>query len=163
MCASAGRESSLREPSHYKLRFPHVLVSLGPVATSPVPTNFSQAPEDPKQAFTSHMVALAHLMDQLSQEIYQSDDPKSLAERSSKCLDIDRQLIQWKGNLPVSLDFDRTSLTEPEWVAKQKVVLRNRKFREVHNLGNISLTWDRLLELSNSDPPAFPDSCGYGI
>jgi hypothetical protein len=86
-----------------------------------------QAPEDPKQTFTSHMVALAQLMDQLSQEIYQSDDPKSLADRSNKCLDIDRRLIQWKSNLPASLDFDKTSLVEPEWVAKQKVVLRNRK------------------------------------
>jgi hypothetical protein len=89
-----------------------------------------QAPDDPKQAFTSHMVALAQLMDQLSQEIYQSDDPKSLAERSSKCLDIDRRLILWKSNLPNCLDFDKTSLTEPEWVAKQKVVLRNRKLKK---------------------------------
>lgn len=74
------------------------------------------------------MVTLAQLMDELSQEVYQSDDLKSLAERSNKCLDIDRRLIQWKSNLPVSLDFDKTSLVEPEWVAKQKVVLRKRKF-----------------------------------
>jgi hypothetical protein len=77
------------------------------------------------------MVALANLMDQLSQEIYQPDDPKSLAERSRKCIDIDRRLILWKRNLPISLDFDKTSLIEPEWVAKQKVVLRNRKFYKV--------------------------------
>jgi hypothetical protein len=101
------------------------------------PLMAQQAPEDPKQAFTSHMVALAHLMDQLSQEIYQSDDPKSLAERSSKCLDIDRRLIQWKSNLPVSLDFDKTSLIEPEWVAKQKVVLRNREFYSAARLTSL--------------------------
>jgi hypothetical protein len=111
MCASAGRESALREPEHYHLPLPHTL-----------------SPGDPKQLFTSHMVPMAQIMERLSQEIYQSDDTKSLEERSKKCLEIDRNLHAWKSQLPSSLDFDRTSLTEPEWVSKQKVVLRNRKF-----------------------------------
>lgn len=128
-----------------------------------VPLTGRQAPNDPKQAFTSHMIALAQLMDQLSQEIYQSDDPKSLVERSSKCLDIDRRLIQWKSNLPLSLDFDKTSLVEPEWVAKQKVVLRNRESIEILDVSNIDLTRSRLLEFANLDPPTFLDSRGYSF
>jgi hypothetical protein len=110
MCASAGRESALREPKHYQLPLPHIL-----------------SPDDPQQLFTSHMVPMAQIMEQLSQEIYQSDKTKSLEERSKKCLEIDRSLLEWKSRLPPSLDFDKTSLTEPEWVSKQKVVLRNRK------------------------------------
>jgi hypothetical protein len=110
MCASAGRESALREPEHYHLPLPHTL-----------------SPGDPKQLFTSHMVPMAQIMERLSQEIYQSGDTKNLEQRSKKCLAIDRSLLEWKSKLPSSLDFDRTSLTEPEWVSKQKVVLRNRQ------------------------------------
>jgi hypothetical protein len=110
MCASAGRESALREPEHYNLPLPYTL-----------------SPEDPKQLFTSHMVPMAQIMEQLSKEIYQSDNTKSLEERSKKCLEIDQRLLKWKSQLPSSLDFEKTSLTEPEWVSKQKVVLRNRK------------------------------------
>ncbi|KAF2427355.1 hypothetical protein EJ08DRAFT_354842 [Tothia fuscella] len=109
MCASAGRESALREPEHYRLRLPHILV-----------------PEDPKQQFTSHMVALARIMAQLSDEIYKFNDQRSLREKSHECLDLDKQLVIWKSQLPLSLDFDQSSLVEPEWVSKQKIVLRNR-------------------------------------
>jgi hypothetical protein len=111
MCASAGRESALREPEHYPLPLPYTL-----------------SPEDPKQLFTSHMVPMARIMEQLSKEIYQSDNTKSLEERSKKCLGIDQSLLKWKSQLPPSLDFEKTSLTEPEWVSKQKVVLRNREY-----------------------------------
>lgn len=163
MCASAGRESSLREPSHYRLQFPHILVSVEHVNAS-IPLMWRQAPEDPKQAFTSHMIALAQLMDQfMSQEIYQSDDPKSWVERSSKCLDIDRRLIQWKSNLPLALDFDKTSLVEPEWVAKQKVVLRNRRSSLMVESRRMHLTDTRLLEFPNLDPPTFSDRCGHSF
>lgn len=73
------------------------------------------------------MVALSEIMAQLSQKIYPSDDSKSLKEKSQNCLDLDRRLIGWKSQLPTALDFDQTSLVEPEWISKQKVVLRNRR------------------------------------
>jgi hypothetical protein len=83
------------------------------------------------------MVALSEIMAQLSQEIYQPDDSKGLKEKSQNCLDLDKRLIGWKSQLPVALDFDRTSLVEPGWVSKQKVVLRNRRL--IIELGRIQL------------------------
>ena len=121
MCASAGRESSLREVTHYHLPFPHAL-----------------APDNPKQLFTSHMVVLAQLMEDLSQETTHPDFNKQLPAKSKKCLEIDRRLIDWKNQLPPALDFEKTSLVEPEWVSKQKVVLRNRKSIQSPALHKIS-------------------------
>lgn len=110
MCAAAGRESSLRESHHYRIPLPHTV-----------------APDDPKQLFHTHMVSLAQIISDLSQETTDPDFNLRLPEKSKRCLEIDMRLVDWKENLPPVLDFDSTSLVEPEWMSKQKVVLRNRK------------------------------------
>ncbi|KIW02725.1 uncharacterized protein PV09_06159 [Verruconis gallopava] len=109
MCAAAGRESSLREPERYRIRLPHFA-----------------APDDPKQPFQTYMISLAQIVEELSQETTDPEFNLHLPEKSVRCLEIDRKLVNWKNQLPPNLDWDSASLVEPEWVSKQKVVLRNR-------------------------------------
>jgi hypothetical protein len=117
MCAAAGRESSLRDPRHYRIPLPHLA-----------------APDDPKQMFHTQMIGLAQIVDELSQETTDPDFNLHLPEKSRRCLEIDRKLVDWKNQLPADLDWDSASLVESEWVSKQKVVLRNRKVRNVSRL-----------------------------
>jgi hypothetical protein len=117
MCAAAGRESSLRDPRHYRIPLPHLA-----------------APDDPKQMFHTQMIGLAQIVDELSQETTDPDFNMHLPEKSRRCLEIDRKLVDWKNQLPADLDWDSASLVESEWVSKQKVVLRNRKVRNASRL-----------------------------
>ncbi|OCL04280.1 hypothetical protein AOQ84DRAFT_271052, partial [Glonium stellatum] len=72
------------------------------------------------------MVPLAQLLKQLWSEVYQSNINTNLSEKSLKSLCLDRQLIQWRAQLPSILDLEKTSLTEPEYITKQKIVLKLR-------------------------------------
>jgi hypothetical protein len=110
MCAAAGRESSLRPPSAYRMPLPH-----------------EAAPDDPKQLFHTKMIDLACIVAELSVETTDPDFGNKMNVKSANCLAIDRKLLDWKKSLPSTLDWEASSLVEPEWVSKQKVVLRNRK------------------------------------
>lgn len=111
MCAAAGRESSLRDPKQYRIPLPHIV-----------------APDDPKQMFQTKMIDLAHIMAELSTVTTDADFGDQLGEKSARCLEIDQKLCAWKQGLPATLNWESSSLTESEWVSKQKVVLRNREF-----------------------------------
>ncbi|EON61503.1 hypothetical protein W97_00718 [Coniosporium apollinis CBS 100218] len=111
MCASVGRESALREPHHYQVPLPQIL----PLESS-------------CQALIGCMVALAQLLRELSHEVYQSNSTLTLTERSARSLSLDKRLMVWKDQLPPTLNLEKTSLVEPEWVSKQKIVLRLRFF-----------------------------------
>jgi hypothetical protein len=143
MCAVAGRESSLRDPSAYRIPLPHVA-----------------APEDPKQMFHTKMVHLANIVAELSVETTDPEFSSRLGEKSTNCLSIDAKLLEWKRSLPSSLDWETSSLVEPEWVSKQKVVLRNRTFLLSHISYRSRFTnkLERLPKHSSSDPSPFPDS-----
>lgn len=109
MSASAGREATLREPTYYRIALPYAL-----------------APNDPKQSLSEHMVALAHLLQELYQESFRMERPALTTHDSVKSLDLDRRLLDWKASLPRQLDLDSGSLVEPEWLTKQKIVLTLR-------------------------------------
>ena len=111
MCATAGRESSLRDPRQYRIPLPHIA-----------------APDDPKQMFQTKMIDLAHIVVELAAVTEDPDFGQKLGEKSAMCLEIDAKLCSFKKALPPNLDWESSSLVEPEWVSKQKVVLRNRKF-----------------------------------
>lgn len=109
MCASAGREATLREPSYYRIPLPYAL-----------------APNDPKQSLSQHMVALAHLLQELNQETSRIERQALTMHNSMKSLDLDQRLLDWKSDLPRMLDLESASLVEPEWLTKQKIVLTLR-------------------------------------
>ena len=73
------------------------------------------------------MVGLAQLLKGLSHELYHPSRNVTLAERSAKSLNLDQRLMEWKAKLPPNLDMEKTSLVEPEWVTKQKIVLELRR------------------------------------
>lgn len=108
MCASAGRESALRDRSCYRIQLPH-----GPTSNS-------------GRDLVICMVELADLLNELSNDIYRESGPANVSDRSSRALALDKRLEQWKDHLPPQLNFDQVSLKEPEAVTKQKIVLKLR-------------------------------------
>jgi hypothetical protein len=79
------------------------------------------------------MVEFALLLKRLSTEIYQPSSDSSWSKRSSKSLELDQRLVEWKCRLPQNLNVDKSSMSEPEWVAKQKIVLKLRKYSVVES------------------------------
>ena len=77
-------------------------------------------------AMINEMVRLAVLLRRISKEIYHNHKGYTMMQRSSIALNIDNLLEEWKNQLPEWLRFDRVSLREAEWAAKQKVVLQLR-------------------------------------
>lgn len=109
MCASAGRESGLSEPSSYRVKLP--------------PRN-KRSPS----ALITCMVYLAEILKQASKDVYDSHATAHLAGKSARALDLDRRLVEWRTQLPGHLDFQSASLTDPEWAIKQKTVLELREY-----------------------------------
>lgn len=108
MCASAGRESALKDRSCYRIPLPHG------------PTNNSG------RDLIVCMVELAELLNELSNDIYRDSGHSSMSDRSARALALDKRLEQWKDHLPPQLNFNQVSLKEPEAVTKQKIVLKLR-------------------------------------
>lgn len=126
MCASVGRESALREPRQYQIPLPQTLVGCCTPGAGQVWLT-GQPLESSCQALIGYMVGLAQLLRELSHEVYQSDSTLTLAERSVRSLSLDKRLMDWKDQLPPTLSLEKMSLVEPEWVSKQKIVLRLRQ------------------------------------
>lgn len=82
--------------------------------------------ENRSVAIINEMVRLAVLLRRISKEMYHNPKSYTMSHRSSIALSIDGLLEQWKISLPDWLRFDRVNLREPEWAAKQKLVLQLR-------------------------------------
>lgn len=109
MCASAGRESALGDPSRYKIPLPR-----GPTANS-------------GRDLIYCMVSLAQLLNHLNTDVYHLQGEGSLPQKSKKSQELDSRLVQWRDNLPASLDLRGSSLKEPEHITKQKIVVKLRE------------------------------------
>ena len=107
MSMSAGRASALAEPSCY-------IASL--------PSTVSSLPE----SFISYMVPFAALLNDICRKIYNANALIHRDQKSRECLVIDQQLQQWKHELDLSWSTSSSSLTEPEWRTKQKLVCNLR-------------------------------------
>ena len=81
--------------------------------------------EDNDIAMIPTMVSLAQIMSEASHQLYHSTQ-RSMSEKSRLAMDLDARLLQWKANIPSFLNPDATTLNDPEWAFKQKLVLRLR-------------------------------------
>lgn len=109
MCTSAGREPSLRPPSGYEWQ-------------PTIQSRTDYTAEDIIQL----MVPLAHILKQLAEDVYRDQRNSDLSGASIKSLELDRRLERWKADLPSCWHLKQQSLTEPEWMTKQKIVLELR-------------------------------------
>jgi hypothetical protein len=80
--------------------------------------------EGPSIAMINEMVRFAIVLRQTSKEIYHDSKGLTLFEKSARALELDKELVAWKGNLPCWLNLDTVSLKEEEWASKQKLVLQ---------------------------------------
>ncbi|KAI5204549.1 hypothetical protein E4T39_03579 [Aureobasidium subglaciale] len=72
------------------------------------------------------MVDFAVVLRRISKEIYHCQRDTTITEKSSSALHLDTLLDEWKRSLPSWHNFDTVSFREPEWAAKQKLVLQLR-------------------------------------
>ncbi|KIW95043.1 uncharacterized protein Z519_03624 [Cladophialophora bantiana CBS 173.52] len=127
MCCSSGRLDSLMAPEHYSLQIPDNNVSY--IAPTPyLQANFDQreAAKSPEIAIIPAMVDLARILKKASTDIYSTSGRRSMNEMSRIGLELNKDIDQWKANLPPFLNFDLESLDDPVWAYKQKVVLKMR-------------------------------------
>ena len=73
------------------------------------------------------MVSFAKILQVASEELYHPLREKSLLQMSETAIELDDALEQWKRDLPPILNLDKSSLRDPEWLGKQKVVLKLRE------------------------------------
>ncbi|OQU95646.1 Fungal specific transcription factor domain-containing protein [Cladophialophora immunda] len=127
MCCSSGRLDSLMTAEHYSLPIPGKNVSY--IETYVVlQTNLDQreAAKNPEIAIIPAMVDLARILKKASTDLYSNSGQCSMNEMSQIGLDLNKDIDQWKANLPPFLNFDLESLDDPVWAHKQKVVLKMR-------------------------------------
>jgi hypothetical protein len=74
----------------------------------------------------NEMVHFAAILRRISKELYHDSKGLTLLQRSGVARELESLLEDWKSHLPDHLSFDRVSLHEEEWAAKQKLVLRLR-------------------------------------
>jgi hypothetical protein len=136
MCCSAGRFDSLGKPRKYPIPLPQIKVSqlkrlsnilltlhksLGPDAGSD-----SAYLEGSNISMINVMVDFAVILRRISKDIYHCCKDVSASQKSTAALSIDPLLDRWKLNLPPWHNFDVIDFREPEWAAKQKLVLQLR-------------------------------------
>ncbi|EXJ71702.1 uncharacterized protein A1O5_05510 [Cladophialophora psammophila CBS 110553] len=109
MCCSSGRLDSLMAPEHYSLQIPG-----------------NNAARSPEIAIIPAMVDLARILKKVSTDIYSTSGRRSMNEMSRIGLELNKDIDQWKADLPPFLNFDLESLDDPVWAYKQKVVLKMR-------------------------------------
>ncbi|KAF2022829.1 hypothetical protein EK21DRAFT_82244, partial [Setomelanomma holmii] len=134
MCCASGRDTSLKSPVHYDLPLP------GSDRDYSAGGAFETV-----NAFISVTVSLANLLKRASEELYQSVSI-TLRDRSLIAQDLDRALEAWRHNLPPPLNYTRVSLTEPERVSRQKIVLKLRY------LSARILIYRKFVEAWSTDP-----------
>lgn len=74
------------------------------------------------------MVSFSKILQVASEELYHPSPEKSLLQMSGTANELDDALQQWKRDLPPILNLDTSSLRDPEWLTKQKIVLNLREF-----------------------------------
>ncbi|KAH7166077.1 hypothetical protein EDB81DRAFT_273189 [Dactylonectria macrodidyma] len=109
MCSSAGRQSFLREPSHYRIPLPRASPSSGP-----------------SLYLINCMVELAEILTEISANACRPDEAATLVQRSNRSFTLDERLSTWKLQLRAPLNLEKSSLDEAELITKQKVVLKLR-------------------------------------
>lgn len=72
----------------------------------------------------NEMVRFAIILRRTSKEIYHDSKGLSLLEKSVRALELDAELLAWRKSLPAWLDLESSSLREPMWASKQKLVLQ---------------------------------------
>jgi hypothetical protein len=83
------------------------------------------------------MVSFADILRKASKRLYHTKaEPLDLISKSA--LELDAELKQWKDQLPSILSLDVTSLQDPKWLNKQKVVLKLSKFAACLLVVNVS-------------------------
>lgn len=90
-------------------------------------------------AMINEMVKFAIVLRKTSKEIYHDSKGLTLREKSARALELDEELITWKGNLPYWLNLDTVSFREQEWASKQKLVLQlsMQQLRPCRSIANI--------------------------
>ncbi|OKO97572.1 hypothetical protein PENSUB_10366 [Penicillium subrubescens] len=83
--------------------------------------------EDNDIAMIPTMVSLAQIMSEASHQLYHATK-RSISENSRLAMDLDARLLEWKANIPSFLNPEATTLNDPEWAFKQKLVLRLRYY-----------------------------------
>lgn len=119
MSCSAGRRDSLGKPRNYEINLPDIAP---PVSNTAGGTEL----ESCKVAMINEMVHLAGILRQISKELYYDSKSLTLLQKSTVAKHLDARLDSWRAQLPDCLSFDRTSLRDEEWSAKQKLVLHLR-------------------------------------
>ena len=107
------------------------------------------------------MVPLAQLLKYLPQDTYRPTSELDIRGRSNESLELDRHLQVMKMRASNIMDLDRASLTEPEWLTKQKIVLNLRTciYRSTCMTNDLILA--RISQRQDIDPQAFPHHSRY--
>lgn len=74
----------------------------------------------------NEMVHFAAILRRISKGLYYDSKGLTLLQKSIVAKGLNAQLHDWKSRLPSYLDFNIVSFREPEWAAKQKLVLQLR-------------------------------------
>ncbi|KAI5208356.1 hypothetical protein E4T38_02928 [Aureobasidium subglaciale] len=119
-CKAARRTWCLGKPRKYPIPLPRIK-SLDIDASTDAPDL-----EGRSISMINVMVDFAVVLRRISKEIYHCQRDTTISEKSSSALHLDTLLDEWKRNLPPWHNFDAVSFREPEWAAKQKLVLQLR-------------------------------------
>jgi hypothetical protein len=119
MSCSAGRRDSLGKPRNYQIDLPHITDQKDNTLPE---RNF----EKRSVMMINEMVHFAAILRRISKGLYYDSKGLTLLQKSIVAKGLDTQLHDWKSRLPSYLDFNTVSFREPEWAAKQKLVLQLR-------------------------------------
>ncbi|KIL94085.1 hypothetical protein FAVG1_02647 [Fusarium avenaceum] len=119
MSCSAGRRDSLGKPRNYQIDLPHITDH----SDNTLP---EKNLEKRSVMMINEMVHFAAILRRISKGLYYDSKGLTLLQKSIVAKGLDAQLHDWKSRLPSYLDFNTVSFREPEWAAKQKLVLQLR-------------------------------------
>jgi hypothetical protein len=131
MCCSSGRRDSLRKPGSYLIPFPRIKARNDPQFLAMKTDLYSKDQDGTSPECEAHnismineMVRFAIILRKTSKEIYHDSKRLTLLEKSVRALELDAELMAWRKSLPAWLDLESSSLREPMWASKQKLVLQ---------------------------------------
>ncbi len=88
-----------------------------------------QVANGPSVNIITCMVDLAHIVADIAENAGLAHQSNKLEQCSETALTLITSLREWKAALPAELNFDETTLGEPELITKQKIVLKLRESR----------------------------------
>jgi len=109
------------------------------------------------------MVPLADLLNHLSRDANQSNSVATMVERSTRCLSLEQQLMALRDGLSPGFEETRRSLAEPEYVKKQRTVVKLRKWLLRCNEPYHADHKARLLQRPNTPAPTISHRCSVRI